>query len=83
MALLVIGLVGVVGLAKTLSPRVEDAVERLEGPVVLGLDAKEIVLLALTAVVSSRTFGSGQATVLQGVQHLAIFDAFVFLSVFS
>lgn len=141
--LLVTGLVGVVGLAKTLSPRVEDAVVWmgapqafvgvvialmillpeslaavraasrgeiqtslnlslgsalasigltipsiavasiwLEGPVVLGLDGKEIVLLAVTAVVGSLTFGSGQATVLQGAQHLAIFAAFIFLSIF-
>ena len=141
--LLAIGLVGVVGLAKTLSPRIEDAVVWLgapqsfvgvvialmillpesvaavrsarrgeiqtslnlslgsalasigltipsiavasiwlDGPVILGLDAKEIVLLALTAIISGLTFGSGQATVLQGVQHLAIFAAFVFLTIF-
>lgn len=141
--LLVVSLVGVVGLAKTLAPRVEDAVVWLgapqsfvgvviallillpesvaavraarrgeiqtslnlslgsalasigltipaiavasiwlEGPIILGLDAKEIVLLALTAIVSSLTFGSGVAVVLQGAQHLAIFGAFVFLSIF-
>lgn len=142
LALLVVGLVGVVGLAKTLAPRIEDTVVRvgapasfvgvviallillpesiaavraanrgemqtslnlslgsalasigltipaiavasiwLEGPIDLGLGGKEIVLLALTTVVSTLTFGSGQATLLQGAQHLAIFAAFVFLAI--
>lgn len=53
----------------------------LDGPVTLGLGGKEIALLALTAIVSSLTFGSGQATILQGAQHLAIFAAFLFLSI--
>ena len=53
----------------------------LDGPIVLGLDSKEIVLLGLTAVVSALTFGSGRATVLQGAQHLAIFASFIFLSI--
>ena len=140
-ALLLIGLVGVVGLAKTLAPRIEDVVVWagapqmfvgvvialmillpesiaafraaargemqtslnlslgsalasigltipaiavasiwLDGPVILGLGSKEIVLLALTAVVGSLTFGSGRATVLQGAQHLAIFASFIFLT---
>lgn len=139
--LLVLGLVGVVGLAKTLAPRIEDAVvwagapqafvgvviavmillpesvaairsaDRgemqtslnlalgsalasigltipaiaiasvwLDGPLVLGLGSKEIVLLALTGLVGSLTFGSGRATVIQGAQHLAIFAAFIFLT---
>lgn len=141
--LLAVGLVGVVGLAKVLAPRIEYAVVRvgapasfvgviialmillpesiaailaasrgemqtslnlslgsalasigltipaiavasiwLDGPVILGLDGKDIVLLALTAVVGSLTFGSGQATVVQGAQHVAIFGAFVFLAIF-
>jgi Ca2+:H+ antiporter len=53
----------------------------LDGPITLGLGGKEIVLLALTAVVSILTFGSGRATILQGVQHLAVFAAFIFLSI--
>jgi len=141
-ALLVVGLAGVVGLAKTLAPRIEDAVTWagapqssvgvvvammillpesvaalraanrgemqtslnlslgsalasigltipsiavasiwLDGPIVLGLGGTEIVLLALTAVLSTLTFGSGRATVLQGAQHVAVFAAFVFLAV--
>ena len=140
--LLIVTLVGVVGLAKTLAPRIEDAVVRvgappsfvgvviavmvllpefvaalraaargemqtslnlslgsglasigltipaiaiasiwLDGPVTLGLGAKEIVLLALTAVVGGLTFGSGRATILQGAQHLAICAAFIFLAI--
>ena len=53
----------------------------LDGPVTLGLGGKEIVLLALTTVVSMLTFGSGRATILQGVQHLAVFAAFMFLAI--
>ena len=140
--MLLVSLVGVVGLAKTLAPRMEDAVTWIgapasfvgvitallillpesitalraasngemqrslnlslgsalasigltipavavasiwmTGPITLGLGGKEIVLLALTAVVSSLTFGSGQATILQGAQHLAVFAAFIFLSI--
>lgn len=139
--LLIIGLVGVVGLAKTLAPRIEDAVVWagapqafvgvvialmillpesvaalraarrgemqtslnlslgsalasigltipaiavasiwIDGPIVLGLGPKEMVLLALSVVVGSLTFGSGQATIVQGAQHLAIFCAFIFLT---
>ena len=141
-AMLLASLVGVVGLAKTLAPRMEDAVTWIgapasfvgvitallillpesitalraasngemqrslnlslgsalasigltipavaiasiwmSGPITLGLGGKEIVLLALTAVISSLTFGSGQATILQGAQHLAVFAAFIFLSI--
>jgi len=32
-------------------------------------------------VVSILTFGSGRATILQGAQHLAVFAAFIFLSI--
>ena len=141
LGLLVGGLVGVVGLAKTLAPKIEEAVEWagapqlfvgviialmillpeslaalraarrgemqtslnlslgsalasigltipsiavasiwIDGSIVLGLDSKEVVLLALTALVSALTFGSGHATVLQAAQHLAIFVAFIFLT---
>ena len=53
----------------------------LDGPITLGLGGKEIVLLALTAVVSILTFGSGRATVLQATHHLALFSAFLFLAI--
>jgi Ca2+:H+ antiporter len=50
-------------------------------PIVLGLDPKEIVMLSLTLIVSVITLGTGRSTVLQGVVHLVIFAAFLFLSV--
>ena len=53
----------------------------LDGPITLGLGGKEIVLLVLTTVVSILTFGSGRATVLQGMQHIAVFVAFLFLAI--
>lgn len=53
----------------------------LEGDIMLGLGDKEIVLLALTAIISVLTFGSGRATVLQATHHLVVFAAFVFLAI--
>jgi Ca2+:H+ antiporter len=50
-------------------------------PLTLGLDPKEIVLLALTLLVSVVTLGTGRTTVLQGIVHLVIFAAFLFLAV--
>ena len=47
----------------------------------LGLDAKEAVLLALTLLVAVITLGTGRTTLLQGVVHLVIFAAFLFLAV--
>jgi Ca2+:H+ antiporter len=50
-------------------------------PISLGLAPKEIVMLALTLLVSVITLGTGRSTVLQGVVHLVIFATFLFLSV--
>ncbi|CAG9187309.1 calcium:proton antiporter [Cupriavidus pinatubonensis] len=50
-------------------------------PLELGLGAKETVLLMLTLVVSSLTLGRGRTTILQGVVHLVILTAYLFLSV--
>ncbi|WP_438392213.1 calcium:proton antiporter [Caballeronia sp. DA-9] len=50
-------------------------------PISLGLGPKEIVLLALTLLVSVLTLGTGRSTVLQGVVHLVIFATFLFLSI--
>ena len=47
----------------------------------LGLPAKEIVLLALTLLVSAITVIGGQATVMQGTVHLVLFAAFLFLAI--
>lgn len=142
LALLVVSLIAVVGLAKTLSPVVESIVARLgapaavvgiiiatlvllpEGlaavrnaranrlqnslnlalgsalasigltiptvaavslllghPIVLGLDGKETVMLALTLIVGVITLGTGRTTLLQGVIHLVMFAAFLFFAV--
>jgi Ca2+:H+ antiporter len=53
----------------------------LREPLQLGLDIKEVVLLALTLLVGVVTLGTGRTTVLQGIVHLAIFAAFLFLAV--
>lgn len=53
----------------------------IDQPLALGLGAKDSVLLALTLLVSTITLGTGRTTVLQGVVHLVIFAAFIFLAV--
>jgi Ca2+:H+ antiporter len=53
----------------------------LSGPLVLGLGGKEMVLFALTVVVSLLTLATGRATLLQGAVHLMVFSAFLFLAV--
>lgn len=50
-------------------------------PLTLGVGSKDLVLLALTLVVSVLTLGTGRTTVLQGVVHLVIFAVFLFLAV--
>jgi Ca2+:H+ antiporter len=53
----------------------------LEGPLVLGLDGTEMVLLAVTVVVTILTVVPGRATRLQGAVHLVLLAAFLFLAV--
>ena len=48
-------------------------------PLELGLGTKDVVLLALTVLVGVITLGTGRTTVLQGIVHLVIFAAFLFL----
>jgi Ca2+:H+ antiporter len=48
-------------------------------PVILGLEMTEIVMLALTLIVSLVTFVSSRTHVLQGAVHLALFAAYVIL----
>ena len=50
-------------------------------PLILGIDPKETVLLLLTLIVGTITLGTGRTTILQGVVHLVILAAYVFLSV--
>jgi Ca2+:H+ antiporter len=52
----------------------------IEMPLALGLHAKDLALLVLTFVVSSITLVSGRTHVMQGVVHLVIFAAFLFLA---
>jgi Ca2+:H+ antiporter len=51
--------------------------QRLE----LGLDTKDQLLLALTLFIGVVTLGTGRTTVLQGIVHLVLFAAFLFLAV--
>jgi len=53
----------------------------LEGPLVLGLDATQMVLLAVTVVVAILTVVPGRASRLQGAVHLVLVAAFLFLAV--
>jgi Ca2+:H+ antiporter len=53
----------------------------LPGPLLLGLGPTQMVLLALTLVVSVLTVVPGRATRLQGGVHLVLLAAFLFLSV--
>jgi Ca2+:H+ antiporter len=50
-------------------------------PLILGLDAKEEVLLALTLLLCVITLGAGRTTVLQGIVHLVVFAAFLFVAI--
>jgi Ca2+:H+ antiporter len=52
----------------------------LGATLVLGLDPKDIVLLALTFVVGAITLGTGRTNIMQGAVHLVIFAAFLFLA---
>ncbi|MDA3648760.1 ionic transporter y4hA [Saccharopolyspora indica] len=62
-------------------PAIAVATIWLQGPLHLGLGATQIVLFALTIVVSTLTVVPGRATRLQGGVHLALLAAFLFLAV--
>lgn len=53
----------------------------LRQPLELGLGPKEGTLLALTLLLGVVTLGTGRTTVLQGIVHLIVFAAFLFLAV--
>lgn len=53
----------------------------LPGPLVLGLGPTQLVLLALTVVVSVLTVVPGQATRLHGEVHLVLLAAYMFLAI--
>ena len=49
-------------------------------PLVLGLEAKDLVLLAVAFLVSIVTLASGRTHIMQGAVHLVLFAAFLFLA---
>jgi Ca2+:H+ antiporter len=61
-------------------PVVAVAALTLHLPLVLGLESKDLVLLAGTFLVSAVTLGSGRTYVMQGAIHLVIFAAYLFLA---
>jgi Ca2+:H+ antiporter len=52
----------------------------LDLPLVLGLEPKDMGLLALTFLVSAVTLGAGRTHMMQGAVHLVVFAAFLFLA---
>ncbi|ABM93959.1 calcium:proton antiporter [Methylibium petroleiphilum] len=61
-------------------PVVVVAAVLLDLPLVLGLAAKDLVLLLLTFIVGAITLGTGRTNLMQGAVHLVLFAAFLFLS---
>ena len=53
----------------------------IKGPLLLGLGATQMVLFALTMVISMLTVVPGRATRLQGEVHLVLLAAYIFLSI--
>jgi Ca2+:H+ antiporter len=54
----------------------------LSGPLVLGLEPTQLVLLAITVVVAALTVLPGRATVQEGAVHLVLLGAFLVLAVY-
>ena len=52
----------------------------LDLPLVLGLNSKDILMLAVTFLVSTITLGTGRTHMMQGAIHLVLFAAFLFLA---
>jgi Ca2+:H+ antiporter len=62
-------------------PAIAVATIWLEGPLLLGLGPTQMVLLALTLIVSVLTVVPGRATRLQGGVHLVLLAAFIFWAI--
>ncbi len=62
-------------------PTIALAVVWLTGPLELGLEPTQMVLLAITVAVTAFTVVQGRAYALQGVVHLVLLAAFLFVSV--
>ncbi len=60
-------------------PAVAVAAYALNKTLILGLEAREVVILLLTFILSMLTFGTGRTNILFGLLHLVVFAVFVFL----
>jgi Ca2+:H+ antiporter len=49
-------------------------------PLILGLEAKDMAMLAVTFLVSAVTLGTGRTYMMQGAVHLVLFAAYLFLA---
>jgi Ca2+:H+ antiporter len=49
-------------------------------PLVLGLEQKDVVLLATALLVSAVTLGTGRTSMMQGAVHLVVFATYLFLA---
>ena len=61
-------------------PAIALASRWIDGPLVLGLDPTQVVLLAITVVVSVLTVVPGRAKTLHGGLHLVLLASFLFLA---
>lgn len=61
-------------------PTIAIAMIWLPGPLTLGLEPTQIVLLTLSVIVSVLTLAQGRALALQGMVHLVLLATFLFLS---
>jgi len=61
-------------------PVVAIAAIALDLHLVMGLEARDLVMLAVTFLVSTVTLGTGRTHVMQGAIHLVLFATFLFLS---
>ncbi|WP_315835415.1 ionic transporter y4hA [Bradyrhizobium prioriisuperbiae] len=60
-------------------PAVAIATFVLDKPLVLGLGAREMVLLIMTILISMLTLGTGRTNILFGLVHMLVFAVFVFM----
>ncbi|WP_029581801.1 calcium:proton antiporter [Bradyrhizobium sp. URHD0069] len=60
-------------------PAVAVAAYALDKTLVLGLDQREMVLLAMTLLLSMLTFGTGRTNMLFGLIHALVFAVFIFM----
>lgn len=60
-------------------PAVAVAAYALDKQLILGLSAREMVLLVMTFILSMLTFGTGRTNILFGLVHVLVFAVFVFM----